>query len=848
MQGMRRHAPARGRRPNHGQARLMNDHSNYPSPADLPAIIEHIPAVVFRLSHRQDQWRTWFVTENVSMYGYSADDFMSGRVRWFDLVHPDDKVLLSKTVTDYEAHNINSFKLYYRLITKNGDSIPVTEYNTVNRSSEGEVICYDTVIVSSSQGEQNRRLIDDHYRQQLVLNDILLSLQDSDLSHALQIILDRTGAYLDTSRALLFKDSPDHKTCKIIYEWCNKDITSVKDLDYSITYETGMPEIYVALQTTGSLIINYGEIPEKCKEEFEAEGLVASAIFAIYLEGDHFGFVCFDDCVVERVWDEDTIRFLKNISNLISNVVARQAAAEKLARNQKTYETVLDHVDSFIFVTHPETLEIIFANQSFKRAFGKDCTGRKADSYLPLSSLPRQASKNGAGHTAYPELYCERSDQWLAVSSEVMTWVDGAPVLLFNCYDVTAKKLFADTLEERIRERTKELQMMTETAEKARARAEDATQAKSQFLANMSHEIRTPMNAILGLSELLGEAGLSGVQLEHVKNIRRSSAILLNIINDILDISKLDAGRLSLVEVNYNLLQTIDHVSSLIRGMADAKKIQFRFKAENPLDVCLYGDDIRLRQILINLLSNAVKYTEEGYVELNVALREDVMVFTITDTGIGIHEDALSSIFEPFSQTDIHKNRKIQGTGLGLPICRNLVELMGGTIAVQSEYGKGSTFTVTLPRKAGDAASLESEAAVPETHIQAPEARVLVVDDIEVNLYVAEAMLEEFGVKPVLAPSGAEAVRIVRERDFDLIFMDHMMPGMDGIESTRAIRALGGKYAAIPIVALTANVVAEARHAFDEAGMNDFLSKPIEAHKLAAMLEKWLPPDKVSKA
>lgn len=825
----------------------MTDISNDPRLAELPEIIEHIPAVVFRLSHKEDQWRTWFVTDNISMYGYSAEDFMSDRVRWFDLVHPDDKVLLSKTVSDYEAHNINSFRLYYRLVTKSGDSIPVTEYNTINRGKDGSIICYDTVIVSSAQNEQNLRLIDDHYRQQLVMNDILLSLQDSDLSHALQIILDRTGAYLDTSRALLFKDSPDHTTCKIIYEWCNKDIASVKALDYSITYETGMPEIYVALQTTGNLIINYGEIPENCKEEFDAEGLVASAIFAVYLGGDHFGFVCFDDCVVERVWDEDTVRFLKNISNLISNVVARQAAADQLARNQKAYETVLNHVDSFIFVTHPETMEIVFANESFKKTFGEDSTGRKADAYLPLSSLPGQASKNGAGHTAYPELYCARSDQWLAVSSESMTWVDGNPVLLFNCYDVTAKKLFADTLEARIQERTKELQLMTETAEKARERAEGATQAKSQFLANMSHEIRTPMNAILGLSELLSEAGLSGVQLEHVKNIRRSSAILLNIINDILDISKLDAGRLSLVEVNYNLLQTIDHVSSLVRGMADAKKIEFRFKTANSLDVCLYGDDIRLRQILINLLSNAVKYTAEGHVELGVELCEDTMLFTIADTGIGIHEDALNAIFEPFSQTDIHKNRNIQGTGLGLPICRNLVHLMGGSLAVRSEYGKGSTFAVTIPRVAGDPACLEND-SVPEAHIQAPGARILVVDDIEVNLYVAEAMLEEFGVKPTLASSGAEALRVVRDEDFDLIFMDHMMPGMDGIESTKAIRALGGKYASVPIVALTANVVAEARRAFDEAGMNDFISKPIEAHKLGALLEKWLPPDKVAKA
>lgn len=824
----------------------MIEHLRNPETADIPPLIEHVPAVIFRLSHKADQWRTWFVTKNISQYGYTVEEFMNDRIRWFDLVHPDDKVLLSKTINDYESHNINSFRLHYRLLTKNGDTVPVTEYNTVNRDEDGGIICYDTAIVSNTQDEQSRRIIDDHYRQQLVLNDILLTLHDSDPAHALQIILDRTGAYLDTSRALLFKDSPDHKTCKIIYEWCNTDISSVMDLDYSITYETGMPEIYIALQTTGNLIINYGEIPENCKEEFDAEGLVASAIFAVYLGGDHFGFVCFDDCVVQRTWDEDTVRFLKNISNLISNVVAREAATEQMDRNRKTYETVLDHVDSFIFVTRPQSMEIIFANESFKRTFGADCMGKSADAFLPLASIPRRASRNGAGHTDYPELYCAISGQWLSVSAENITWVDGQEALLFNCYDVTAKKLSADTLEERIQERTKELQLMTEEAEKARERAEDATQAKSQFLANMSHEIRTPMNAILGLSELLSEAGLSGAQLEHVKNIRRSSSILLNIINDVLDISKLDAGRLSLVEVSYNLLQTIDQVASLVRGMADAKHIEFHLDADEKTNLCLYGDDIRLRQVLINLLSNAVKFTDAGHVRLGVTVNEDTVVFTVSDTGIGLREEAVPLIFELFSQADVHKNRNIQGTGLGLPICRNLVELMGGTIAVESEYGKGSVFTVRLPRVAGDPANLAGEAS-PEAHIKAPDARILVVDDIEVNLYVAEAMLEEFGVSPALASSGAEALRLVQQKEFDLVFMDHMMPGMDGIDSTRAIRALGGACADLPIIALTANVVTEARLAFDQAGMNDFLSKPIEANKLGAVLEKWLPPEKVQR-
>lgn len=415
---------------------------------DLTEIIEAMPAVVMRLAHIGDDWLTWFISENISWYGYSREEFMNGKVKWHDLCHPDDRIIINRQIKEYEAQGVDSFKLHYRLRHKNGDSSPITEFNIVRRNEKGDIYCYDTVIVNASQTELGQKLINEHARQQLVMNDILMSLYDSDLDNALQIILDRTGVYLDTSRALLFKDSPDHKTCKVVYEWCNRDIASVMDLDFVITYSTSMPEIYVALQDTGYLLVNFGEIPENCREEFESEGLVASAIFAIYLDGDHYGFVCFDDCVVERKWDEDTFKFLKNISSLISTVLARQKQAQELEISRKATQTVLDNVSSYIFVISPDNDDIVFANRAFKDVFGENCLGRDAKDYIAFRG-GQPDEEDGQGRDGYIEsdVFCEQTSQWLGIDTEELDWVDGRRVIMVNCSDITVNKLYADAVE-----------------------------------------------------------------------------------------------------------------------------------------------------------------------------------------------------------------------------------------------------------------------------------------------------------------------------------------------------------------------------------------------------------------
>ncbi|MDR0221651.1 MAG: response regulator, partial [Lachnospiraceae bacterium] len=375
--------------------------------------------------------------------------------------------------------------------------------------------------------------------------------------------------------------------------------------------------------------------------------------------------------------------------------------------------------------------------------------------------------------------------------------------------------------------------------------AEELSRIKSSFLASMSHEIRTPMNAIIGMSELLSKERLSEHQKQYVGDIWTSATSLLAIINDILDISKIESGKFELLPVHYNFVDMLENVKSIFRIMAHKKGIDYLLEMGEGVPAYLYGDDIRLKQVLVNLSSNAVKFTEHGYVALQVSVDAETITIKVTDTGVGIPPQALEGIFDPFTQADTKKHRHIKGTGLGLSISKQFVEMMGGTIGAESVVGEGSVFTVAIPKTVGDEA-LVAAADEEVEPFYAPTAQVLVTDDNALNLKVASGFLEMYGIKADTVSSGEEALQKVQEKAYDLVFMDHMMPGMDGVETTGAIRALGGKFTELPIVALTANSIVGSEEVFLANGLNGYLSKPIETKRLADVLGRWIPAEKMA--
>ncbi|MDR3136414.1 MAG: response regulator [Coriobacteriales bacterium] len=381
-------------------------------------------------------------------------------------------------------------------------------------------------------------------------------------------------------------------------------------------------------------------------------------------------------------------------------------------------------------------------------------------------------------------------------------------------------------------------------------RAEDASAAKSDFLATMSHEIRTPMNAIIGMSEMLSYTKLDTTQSKYLNDITQSSKSLLAIINDILDFSKIEAGKLELVEVDLDLGKLLNNLSAIFQVMSSAKGLSLRFTIDEEVPLRLHGDEVRLRQVLTNLLSNAVKYTSAGEIVLavnpadateNNAIRQvQWLRFSVSDTGAGIRQADLKRLFQPFEQLDVRKNRTVVGTGLGLTITKRLCELMGGTLEVKSVYQRGSTFSAVLPFCAS-CSDIISSASQELPSFSAPAARVLVVDDIDINLDVAEALLSALEIVPDRALSGDEALALTMVQDYDLIFMDHMMPRLDGVDTTRLLRQNTNPNAHTPVIALTANAVSGMKEMFLAHGFNGFLPKPIDMESLRRILYDWLP-------
>jgi PAS domain S-box-containing protein len=511
---------------------------------------------------------------------------------------------------------------------------------------------------------------------------------------------------------------------------------------------------------------------------------------------------------------------------MIADITEVKQAHERLLN-------ILDGISADIYVSDFETNEILFMNAGMRGRYGPFGDGmachkviRDLDERCPHCPKPELVDAGGAPvGTLVSECYHEKLQRWHLTHDQAIRWLEGRLVHMHMAADIT------------------ELKTMAAELEKAMAKAEAASLAKNEFLANMSHEIRTPLNGLLGMLQLMQLSELEPMQRDYLETALNSGRSLLQVLNDILDLSKVESGKLELESIPFELGEVLDQVVSTFRHSVEERGVSMRWEIDEDLPRHFVADKGRLRQILFNLVGNAVKFTEAGSIEvrgypLDSANRDGMvrLLFEVSDTGIGIPRDKVGAVFDPFTQVDGSSTRKYQGTGLGLGIVRRLVQLMGGSISVDTEMGEGTTIYFTIQARLAEPP--DDRAKAPVTMSENGGLSILVAEDERVNRVVVQRILEKLGHRAVCVGSGEEAVKVLRERTFDLFLSDIQMPGLDGVATTRVIRGELGLD--IPVIALTAHAMQGDRDRFIAAGMNGYVSKPFEIDRLQQEIERVL--------
>lgn len=661
-------------------------------------------------------------------------------------------------------------------------------------------------------------------RRQALFIKVLQILQlEADIPTAMNLALAEIGRYTGVDRLATWENHLDGVTYGCTYEWCNEGIEPAIDYLRSMTIEAGKPWFDMLEENHIICTSDIYSLDPFITQMLEVQGVKAIAVFPLSQLGVHFGFLSFNFCW-DKQWDEKDVELMSQISQIVSTATKRWQVETSLQQSQQTMQKVLDNINANIFVSDYDTLNVLFANKPFREEAGQ--VPGNAECWRMLNAglndmcthCPKphllDADRQPTG-VHFWEDYNPATNRWYTIQSTALKWIDGRWAIMELATDITTRKQV-------------ELELI-----QAKEKAEESDRLKSAFLANMSHEIRTPLNAIVGFSGLLTETDEVEQRQLYISIVQENNELLLNLISDILDISKIEAGTIEFSTAWVDVPQLCREVIASFSHKPHDGAVELRFDESSP-QVVINGDKNRITQVLSNFMTNALKFTTKGTITLSCALENDNQVrFSVRDTGKGIPAEMQDEVFNRFVKLDSF----VQGAGLGLSICQSLVERMGGKIGVESREGEGSCFWFTHPYTPEVQSISEVEATAPifKTASGNYKPLILVAEDIDSNYLLIEALLKK-DYRLRRAHNGNEAIELFNAETPDLVLMDMKMPGMGGIDATTILRKTGTQ---VPIVALTAFAYDSDKTLAFCAGCNDFLTKPISPPELRRIVGKW---------